>query len=303
MYSGPVIDPHHHLWDLSLGKHPWLSPPDSNGADPSVQALAGLSAIAHDYLVADYARDAGRHNVVATVHIEALWAGDPTGETRWLETLDKGGGVALRYVANAALGTPEAAGLIAQQAGFARVVGVRGILSCHPDARKSFVSDPDLAYDPAWRRDVALLEQHGLHLELMMYPYQAQAVYDLASAFPGLQVIVNHCGSPIDRDEAGMRRWREGLARIATLPNIAIKVSNPGAYDPGWTLDSIRAVAMHCIDSFGTQRAMFGTDYPVSRIQMSFDQIYDTYKAIAEAFSPADQARLFHDNARRLYRL
>ena len=81
MYSGPIIDPHHHLWDLSMGKHPWLSP-----TDPSVQALAGLSAIAHDYLVADYARDARRHDIVATVHIEALWAGDPTGETRWLET-------------------------------------------------------------------------------------------------------------------------------------------------------------------------------------------------------------------------
>ena len=298
MYAGPIIDPHHHLWDLSMGKHPWLLP-----TDPSVQALAGLSTIAHDYVVADYKRDAARHDVVATVHIEALWSGDPVGETRWLETLDKSGGIALRYVANAKLGTPESAGLIAEQAAFERVVGVRGILSCHPDPKKSFVADPDLAYDPAWRADVARLQEHGLNLELMMYPYQAQAVFDLATALPGLQIIVNHCGSPIDRDDAGMRRWREGLTKIAALPNIAIKVSNPGAYDPQWTLDSVRAVAMHCIDSFGPERAMFGTDYPVSRIQMSYDEIYDTFKAIAEAFSPADQARLFHDNAKRFYRL
>lgn len=90
--------------------------------------------------------------------------------------------------------------------------------------------------------------------------------------------------------------------RIAARPNLSIKVSNPGAYDPGWTLDSIRAVALHCIGCFGPDRTMFGTDYPVSRIQMSYDQIYDTFKTIAEAFSPADQAKLFHDTAKRVYR-
>ena len=296
MYSGPIIDPHHHLWDLSMGKHPWLSP-----TDPSVQALAGLSTIAHDYLVEHYLADSRKHDIVGTVHIEALWAGDPVGETRWLETLDKTGGVALRYVAGAALGTPGSAAAIAEQALVKRVVGVRGILSCHPDPKKSFVTDPDLAYNADWRRDVALLQGHGLNLELMMYPYQAAAVFDLAAAFPELQIIINHCGSPIDRDEAGMQRWREGLETIAAQPNVAIKVSNPGAYDPDWTLDSVRAVAAHCIACFGPDRAMFGTDYPVSRIQMSYDQIYDTFKAIAEDYPAADQAKLFHDTAERLY--
>ncbi len=154
MYSGPIIDPHHHLWDLSLGKHPWLSP-----ADPTVQALAGLETIAHDYLVEDYVRDSAGQTVVATVHIEALWAGDPVGETRWLETLDKRRGIALRYVAGASLGKPGSAKVIAEQAGFDRVVGVRGILSCHPDPSKSFVSDPNLAYDADWRRDVGVLAE------------------------------------------------------------------------------------------------------------------------------------------------
>ena len=60
---------------------------------------------------------------------------------------------------------------------------------------------------------------------------------------------------------------------------------------------------MHCIDCFGTDRAMFGTDYPVSSIQMSFDQIYDTFRTIAAELPEADQAKLFHDNAKRFYRL
>jgi predicted TIM-barrel fold metal-dependent hydrolase len=65
----------------------------------------------------------------------------------------------------------------------------------------------------------------------------------------------------------------------------------------------VRDVAMHCIDCFGSERSMFGTDYPVSKIQMSYDQIYDTFKTIAAALSPQEQSRLFHDNAKRFYRL
>ena len=49
--------------------------------------------------------------------------------------------------------------------------------------------------------------------------------------------------------------------------------------------------------------AMFGTDYPVSLIQMSFDQIYDTFKTIASVLPTEDQAKLFHDTAKRFYRL
>lgn len=299
MYQGPIVDPHHHLWDLSMGKHPWLAPSDN-----SVSALGGLEDLMRDYVVEDYLRDAKGHNVVATVHIEALWdAEDPVGETRWLESLDKSNGVAIRYVAAAPLGTPRAADIIAAQAAFERVVGIRGILSCHPDPQKSFVQRPDLAYDEDWRRDIALLQKHGLNLELMMYPYQAEAVRDLAAAFPNLQIIVNHCGSPIDRDAEGMQRWRDGLRLVAQSPNIALKISNPGIYDRDWTLDSLRDVVMHCIDCFGVERSMFGTDYPVARLNMTFDQIYDNFKCIVEPLSPDEQKALFHDTAARSYRL
>src|SRR6185503_16755140 len=94
VYDGPIIDAHHHMWDLSMGKHPWLTP-----ADDSVDALGSLEELRRTYVVEDYLRDAAGHDVVATVHIEALWArdADPVDETRWLEGLDKSSGVATRY--------------------------------------------------------------------------------------------------------------------------------------------------------------------------------------------------------------
>ncbi len=298
MYDGPIIDPHHHLWDLRMDKHPWLLP-----ADNAVRALGGLEKLRRNYLVEDYLKDAAGHNIVGTVHIEALWQfGDALGETRWLESLDKSKGVALRYVAAAPLGTAQAADVIAKQSAVKRVVGIRGILSCHPDPKKCFVQRPDIAYDKDWRRDVGLIGEAGFHLELMMYPYQGQAVFDLAQAFPKLQIIVNHCASPIDRDDAGMRRWHDALKLISSRPNVALKISNPGAYDPQWTLESVKMVVDACINAFGTERAMFGTDFPVADLQMTFGQIYENFKQAVAHLPAAAQRALFHDNAQRFYR-
>ncbi|MCB8881338.1 amidohydrolase family protein [Acidisoma cellulosilytica] len=298
LYSGPIIDAHHHLWDLTMGRHKWLMP--SGG---EVEALGGLDALRTNYLVEDFRADSARQRVVGSVHIEALWDRDDlVGETRWLETLDKSDNIASRYIANAGLGTPGAAAVLEEQASFPRVVGVREILSWHPDPKRSFATRSDIAEDPAWRADLALLPQHGLIFELMMYPYQAAMVSDLARRYPQLQFVVNHCGSPIDRDADGMQRWRDGLVTISQHENVALKISNMAAYDKDRTEDSLRAVAMHCLDCFGVARTMLATDYPVARLQMTYDAIYENFKQIFAPLSQDEQSALFHDNAARMYR-
>lgn len=300
MYSGPIIDAHTHLWDLSMNKHPWLSTTDS-----SVQALGGLETLRQTYVVDDYRRDSANQDIVASVHIEALWdTSDPLGETRWLDTLDKSHGVAARYIASAPFGTPEAAGVLEQQAACPRVTGIRDILSFHPtNPSKSFASRADKAFDPAWREDIARLVPLNLTFELMMYPYQLDAVLDVARRLPDLTLVVNHCASPIDRDEDGMQRWRDAVRQLAGEPNILLKVSNVAGYDPHPTDESIRAVALHCIDCFGPERTMLATDWPVARMNTGFDEIYAGFKRITADMAAHEQRALFHGNARRVYRL
>ena len=58
-YQGPIIDAHHHLWDLSLGRHPWLTSDDS-----AIKALGDISYMRRNYLVEDLIADIGPQNVV-----------------------------------------------------------------------------------------------------------------------------------------------------------------------------------------------------------------------------------------------
>ena len=289
LYRGPIIDPHHHLWDRSLRRHDWLK-----------DATDG--PLGRDQLPADYLEAAKGHEVVATVHVEAAWdPSDPIGEIRWLDTLDKPGGVAERYVAHASLASPDIEAVLEHHGAHPRIVGIREILSWHPDPAHSFARRPDIMNDAAWRRGLSLLPRHGLSFDLMITPWQAQDAARLAADFPDVSFILNHCGSPIDRDTEGMARWRAGLKRLAATPNVAIKISDLVAYDPNWTLESLREVVLACIDAFGADRAMFASDYPVVALHASFDETYSAFKMIASEFSDAECSALFMENAQRAY--
>jgi predicted TIM-barrel fold metal-dependent hydrolase len=301
LYRGPIIDAHIHLWDLGMDRHPWLRP--TGGA---IQALGDLAPIRRNYLVDDYRRDATNQNVVASVHIEAAWdrADDPLAEIEWLETLDKSSGVAARYIGFADLTAPDAGAALDRLSEVKRCIGVRQMLSWHPgEPARSFAPRPGIANEEHFRRGVALLARHDQLLELMLYPYQAEEAVLLARDFPDQIFIVNHCGSPIDRDHDGTLRWKEGLKRLGSAPNVLIKISALTAYDPNPTPESLREVALQCIECFGADRSMFGSDFPVGRLWTSYDAIFDGFKAIVRDFSEAEQSALFHGNARRVYRM
>jgi len=299
LYSGPIIDAHHHLWDLALDRHPWLS-----AAAAGRGGLGDLGPLRKNYLPADYLRDAAHHAVVATVHVEASWTSDDClGETSWLENLDKTRGVAARCVAHVPLASPNAPFLIEAQAAFARVVGVRDILSWDPDPARRFADRDGIMDEPQWRAGLSQLRRHDLAFDLMVFPRQLTGAARLAASFPDQQFVLNHCGSPIDRDAEGMLRWRDGLRELARRENVVVKISDLVAYDHDWSLESLRPVVMHCIDCFGPDRAMFASDFPVAGLHSSFDDVYDSFASITSSLSANEQAALFYDTARRIYRV
>lgn len=300
-YDGPVIDPHHHLWDLSLKRHPWLEKARATGGE---MAFGNLAPLLRDYGVEDYRADAANQNVVATVHVEAGWSdAHPREESRWLGGLDRTSGVARRYVARVPLESPEAGRLIEAEAVDPNVVGIRDIVSWHPDPAKSFAPRAHRMADPAWRAGFAHLARRGLVFDLMLYPWQMEEALDLARAFAQTLFVLNHGGSPADRSEEGMGLWRNGLKALGREPNVRLKISDLVAYDRDWTPESLRPVIEHCLECFGPARAMFASDFPVAGLHASFDDLYAVFRAVAEPLSLDEQRALFFTTANDTYRL
>jgi len=76
----PIVDAHHHVWDLGRNYHPWLCD------EPPIPFRYGdYRALRRNYLAEDYRRDTANYNVAASVYVEAEWdPADPIGESRWI---------------------------------------------------------------------------------------------------------------------------------------------------------------------------------------------------------------------------
>ena len=296
-YDGPIIDAHHHLWDATLGRHPWMTDPDS-----PLKALGNIDFMRKSYLVADYLADAGAQPIVGCVFVETGWdrSRKVDEEMRWLDGIGRPPGLAARRIAWVDLTAPDLAAALDLLAAVPDVVGVRETVRWHPDPAKAWAR-AGLMDELGWRAGVALLAARGLVLELLMNPYQSGEVARLAGDMPGLAIVVNHCASPMDRDAEGIARWHQGLSAMAALPNVAIKLSNFAAYGPDKTLAGLRQGLMPCIEAFGPDRAMFGSDYPVGRRALPFQDICEHFRDLVQDFTAAEQRALFHDTAQRLY--
>jgi predicted TIM-barrel fold metal-dependent hydrolase len=282
-----------------MGKHPWLV------RSPGREMVFGdPTPLYRDYLPVDLETDACNQNLVASVHVEAGWdRSDPVGETAWLSELARTRRLPTVLVVYAPLDDPGVGKVLEAQSACALVRGVRFVLSWHEDPRKSFVQRSDYMVDRQWLEGFALLAQFGLSFDLMLYPGQMADAARVAAHFPDTLILVNHAGSPADRDSEGMIRWRRGLRALAAQPNVRIKISDLVAYDHDWTLESLRPVVLECIEAFGTDRAMFASDFPVAGLHATYDQVFASFKTIVADLSSAEQRCLFHDNAQRDYRI
>src|SRR5688572_18817988 len=101
LYRGPIVDAHHHLWDLSDDRYPWLG-----SARPPQMVFGPSEPLARDYLIEDYLRDISGQDVVKSVHVEAGFGGAPGEETAWLQAIADRHGYPHGIVAAAPLDDP-----------------------------------------------------------------------------------------------------------------------------------------------------------------------------------------------------
>lgn len=291
------------------------------------------------YLPPDYAADVGHHDVTGYIYVEASWAGRrrmaQADETRWIESVarqyDRLGPSLRGIVAAADLRRPDLSDLLrAHLDASDRVCGVRDKLAWSLDpGLMDFAAAPGLMGDPLWRRGFAALADHELSFDAWIYLEQAQALLDLVRAYPRVRVVLDHLATPVGaggpfatqgQDEAAQAairtRWREVIERLSEHPQVFVKLS--GMFMPvvGWDLhgrsapvstaqvrDALAPFVEHALRCFGPERCMFASNFPMDKVSLGFEQLYDAYRELVAARPEPEQRALFHDTAVRCYRL
>jgi predicted TIM-barrel fold metal-dependent hydrolase len=297
----PIVDAHHHLWQLSGGPlyYPWLQDPA-----PHEFFLGDYAALKRDYLPPDYRRDAAGHGVVKTVHVEAECSREQqVDETRWLSELHRSHGMPDAIVAHAWFHTPNAEEVLARQSEFALVRGIRSKPVTARRPGESVAGAPGSMQDPGWLAGFRLLRKFGFSWDLRVPTWHLEEAAAVARAHPDVPVVLNHTGFPWDRSGAGLDMWRRGMKALAACGHVFCKLSCLCLPQGGWDYDDNRRVVLEAIELFGVERCMFASNFPVDGLRVSYDHMFRDFKRMTAPFSPAERRRLFHDNAARFYRL
>ncbi len=289
--SIPFVDGHHHLWDLDRLSYEWLEDP---GRPEDLELIGDYKMIRVNWDIERLLQQFYGSHVVKSVHVEAGYSGeDPVAETRWLQS-------------------------IADEFGFPHALVVRWDMAGagadrqldrhleHRNVRGVRVPDQSSVLNArSYRQGLERLRRDGLSYELSASPGSLAAGLALAKSFPDVQIILSHAGFPTQRDDRYFAQWKTELASLAKAENVSCKISGLGMVDHHWTLATIERWVLGCIEVFGVDRALFGTNWPVDMLYGSYLRQVDAYRVLLAraGLSRSEQEQLLSLNAQRLYRI
>lgn len=283
------VDAHHHLWDLTKLHYGWLTDKPFEG-HPS----GDYSAIKKNFLVSDL-KAAGRAvNLIKSVHIETADGElDPVRETAWLQSVADVEGMPNAIIARTDLMHSNAASQLDRNMEYKNFRGIRMLSFTGPD----FFDDPDFV------QGFAELSKRDLIFDMDADAKQMRKAHKLAAQFPDGRIVLGHCGFPKERTIAYFHHWRKELFHLATAPNVACKLSGLLMVDHAWSVDSIRPWIETCIEAFGPERCMFGTNWPLDGLYSDYTTLVTAYRTITADFSASERQALFRKSAENWYRI
>jgi L-fuconolactonase len=174
--------------------------------------------------------------------------------------------------------------------------GIRRLIQNKPD--------PDFCTRPGFVEGVRRLARYGLHFEICVYHHQLGAAIKLARQCPDVPIILDHIGKPGIRHDL-IEPWWSQVRALAELPHVHCKVSGVITEDnhDRWTENHIKPYVDRIFDTFGIERVMFGSDWPVSELTHRYFDWVAILDRFTSACSNEERHKFFRQNAIRFYRL
>lgn len=273
------IDSHQHFWRYHPSKHTWMSeemgalktdflPPD---------LLPHLQNCALDGCVAVQADQSENENAFL-INLAAEYA-FIKGIVGWVDLQADDLDYRLTYY---------------QQ--FAKMKGFRHVL--HDEAQRDFM------LRPAFMRGISMLEKFNYTYDILIFTDQLSYTLDFVKAFPNQRFVIDHIAKPLIKQQV-VGEWKDYMAKIAAFENVYCKISGlvTEADWKHWKVADFKVYLDIVVDLFGTDRIMYGSDWPVCQLAASYNAQFDIVKDYFSNFSFTEQAKFFGENAVKFYQL
>jgi len=282
-----LVDAHHHLWDLSARAQDWLD-------DPAYASIRHTFTV--DDLRAAATRDIAGRRLTTSVVVQCITSVEETEDLLALADRDPLIGAVVGW---ADLTDPAAGDVVDRLRagpGGGLLRSVRHIVQAE--------TDPEWLQRPAVERGLAALAERGLGYDVLIHAGQLPQAIRLAERLPQLRLVLDHAGKPpiATGDLAG---WRRDLPLLAAHPQVWCKVSGlvTEADRTSWTTADIRPVWDLLLETFGPDRLMFGSDWPVCVVAGCWDRWAGTVDELAGELSPGEQHAILAGTATAFYQI
>lgn len=271
-----VVDAHVHLWDPRVLRYPWLD------AVPAIQRQflpeqLRLDGTCREWVV-----------VQAETHPD-----DAMAEARWIDTLAASETAIRGMVARAPVELGRAVRPTVERLRESPLTaGVRRVIQDH---------GPGFATAKAFVEGVRIVGEFGLPFDICVRPKEREDVALLVDSCPDVTFVLDHLGKP---DVAGgeWEPWCAQISALAERPNIVCKLSGlTSEAGAGWREADVIPYLRHALESFGAQRCMFGSDWPVATITTEYARWMDVVTEAVNGSPQSDVDAVFGGTARRVY--
>lgn len=273
------IDAHQHFWNYQPVRDSWIT--------------EKMAALKRDFLPSDLMADLRASGIEGSIAVQA----DPSEEeTQFLLGLAEDYPEIVGVVGWTDLAAPKVADRLARWRKSPLVCGFRHIVQAEPDDR--FVLRAD------FRRGISSLAAFDFTYDILIYPRQLPAVIELAAAYPQQRFVLDHLAKP-DIRSGKLQPWARLMLELGAAENVFCKLSGL-ITEARWTLwkpGDFKPYLDVAFESFGWQRLMFGSDWPVCLLAGTYAQVVELVSSYLRGRPREEQVAIFGDNAARFYRL
>jgi len=276
--SQRIIDSHHHLWDYDPQQYPWIPP-----GTPLEQSY-GLNDLTQ------HARGLGLAGSIAVQARQTL------EETEWLLALAERDPLCKGVVGWVPLQDPSVGEIMGRFSDNPLLKGVRHVIQDE--------QDPEFMLRPALLDGIRTIAQLGLRYDILIFGHQLPNTIKMVDALPDdTPLVLDHIAKPVIKPDAFDQQWADDFAELAKRPNMMCKLSGMATEVRGdtWDADTLQPYFDHAFECFGTDRLMFGSDWPVALLMTDYVRWVSVVTQALASFSPDEQDRVMSRNATSFY--
>lgn len=272
-----ILDTHHHLWDLSLRSYDWITELPEN---ESIK-------INRNFLIDDLDVLADENNVTGTICVQAHQSEE---EALWLLEIAKNSNLIKGVVCWVDLKNSNIGFSLDKYQTYDKFCGIRHVW--HDEKNEDWIMDPKVI------KGLKTLSERQINFDFLVRPNHLKYIFEVYEKIPKLNGVIDHIAKPKIKENI-FEPWAENISELSKIDSLNCKISGMvEEMNDSQEISILKNYTDHVIESFGHDKVMYGSNWPVCLTKKSYSEVLEIAKSISNNLEPEE---FFYTNGKSFY--